>query len=124
MAELELVGGESLRGHRDVLFLATSVCKAEVDELDLFLLHHLQHVVGRGHARISWDLNTKNGTRVTALQNRGLFGVARNMPWAVPRRSRLLVQFLHKTRAAAMRCAPCWRESDTIRSNSVRRQGE
>ena len=50
MPQLELVGAKRLDGHRDVLLLAASIGKPEVDELDLFLLDQLQHVGGRGHA--------------------------------------------------------------------------
>src|SRR5688500_2863946 len=44
MTLLELVHREDLGWHRHVLFLAAGVGKAKVDELDLFLFEHLQHV--------------------------------------------------------------------------------
>jgi hypothetical protein len=47
---VELVLGELLRGHGDVLLLAAGVGEAEVDELDLLVLDHLEHVGGCCHA--------------------------------------------------------------------------
>ncbi|MNC88925.1 hypothetical protein D3C83_47990 [compost metagenome] len=54
MAFLELVLGEVLDRHLDVLFLAAGVGEAEVDELDFLVLRHLQDVISRhGHLQIS-----------------------------------------------------------------------
>ena len=45
---------EVRHGHRHVLLLAAGVGEAEVDELDLVVLHHLHHVSDRlGHLQIS-----------------------------------------------------------------------
>ena len=54
VAELELVVVELLGRHGDVLLLAARVGEAEVDELDLLVLDHFQHVGCGGHAVVSW----------------------------------------------------------------------
>src|SRR6266853_907001 len=54
MSAFELVHGESLDRHGDVLLLTTGVGKAQVHELDLLVLDHFHDVIGRHcHCRIS-----------------------------------------------------------------------
>jgi hypothetical protein len=62
----ELVIGELLAGHRNVLFLAAGIGEAEVDELDVLLLEHLEDVGGAGHAGLLGD-----GRRSTMHCNTG-----------------------------------------------------
>ena len=56
---LELVVVERLGRHRDVLLLAAGVGEAEVDELDLLVLDHLEHVGWRWSCRVSWVTRAK-----------------------------------------------------------------
>ena len=50
--DLELVRRELLGRHGDVLLLAAGIGEAEVDELDLLVLDHLEDVGGGCHASL------------------------------------------------------------------------
>ena len=64
MAFLEFVHGEYLGGHGDMLFLAFGIGEAQVDELDLLLLDHLQYIICRhGHAKISFGVWLESSER-------------------------------------------------------------
>ena len=62
-----LSGPNTLAGTRDVLFLAAGVGEAKVDELDLFVLDHLEDVGTGGHAGL---LVVRGGRGIAALQKK------------------------------------------------------
>jgi hypothetical protein len=62
MAVFELVHREHLGRHRDVLFLAAGIGKAKVDELDLFLFDHFQHVGWGSHCDLLVEAGKSRGS--------------------------------------------------------------
>jgi hypothetical protein len=61
MTGLELVHREHFGRHRDVLFLAAGIGKAKVDELDLLLFEHLQHVGWGSHCDLLVEAGKSEG---------------------------------------------------------------
>ena len=53
-------------GHRDVLLLAAGIGEAKVDELDLLVLDHLEHVGGGRHRNLLSE--AKEGVRCVAIK--------------------------------------------------------
>ncbi len=111
VARTELVLIEMGHRHGHVLFLATGVGEAEIDELDFVFLHHLHHVGdGLGHQQISWQGKGLGGGESTRHRNRtwrrnSPNNVAESMPAACRHEAQRRVALPRKLRTLAVRLA-------------------
>src|SRR2546428_2210434 len=113
MSALELVHGERLDRHGDVLLLATGIGKAQVHELDLLVLDQFHDVIGRHcHCRISSGFGLLVSRKGNKALDRGIS--ADSMPsgakkaghCAIREHSKRFRGLAHQTGAKQSLCAP------------------